>query len=142
MGNAADVYEKFLEVLQDLVEEAGEVEDDGELGGPAAELGPLADGVVSLLADEYGKDPGEKGIMQHMKLDEVLSYLGERRQGVEVIAASRAAARILAALRWFHYGFFARPDDEEDLDWEEEARCLQAGLDRLLEPLHDGGNSG
>lgn len=139
MGDATVACGGFLEVLQELVEEAEEIaEDDGEegdLGGPAAELGPLADAVVSVLAEAYGKDPEEKGLMRHMKLDEVLSYLGEKRHHAEVIAASRAAARILAALRWFHYGSFARPEDEEDLDWEEEARLLRVGLDRLLGPL-------
>lgn len=142
MGDATVAYERFLEVLQELVEEAEEKEEEeGDLGGPAAELGPLADGVVSVLADAYGKDLDEKGLMEHMKLDELLSYLWERRHDAAVIVASRAAARILAALRWFHYGSFARPEDEEALDWEEEAKLLRLGLDRLLEPLHDGGNT-
>jgi hypothetical protein len=139
MGDAIDKYEEFLDVLQKLVEEVEraeaveEIEEiEGDLGGPAAELGPLADAMVAVLALAHTKDPDEKALMESMKLDELLSYLGEKAKDADVIAASRAAARIVAMLRWFHYGSFARPDDEPGLDWEDQANLLRTGLDRLL----------
>jgi hypothetical protein len=148
MDDATDKYDEFLGVLQELVEEVEEAEEieeiaeiEGDLGGPAAEFGPRADGVVAELARAHAKDPDEKALMENMKLDELLSYLGEKGKDADVIAASRAAARILAILRWFHYGSFARHDHEERLDWEEQATLLRAGLDRLYEPIHDGGNT-
>jgi hypothetical protein len=138
MGNATDKYEEFLDVLDELVEEAEAAEAaeeiEGDLGGPATRFGPLADGVVAVLARAHAKDPAEKELMENMKLDELLSYLGEK-------AAAPAAARILAMLRWFHYGSFARPDHEEGLDWEEQARLFKAGLDRLFERLRGGGST-
>lgn len=143
MDDATDKYGEFLDVLQDLVEEVEKVEAadeiEGDLGGPAAELGPRADGVVAVLARAHAEDAAEKGLMENMKLDELLSYLGEKGKDADLIAASQAAARILAMLRWFHYGSFARPDHEEGVDWEDQANLLRTGLDRLYESLHDGG---
>jgi hypothetical protein len=145
MGDAIDKYDEFLDVLQKLLDEVEKAEaveeieqSEGDLGGPAAEFGPLADALVAVLAVAHAKDPDEKALMESMKLDELLSYLGEKAKDADVIAASRAAARLVTMLRWFHYGSFARPDHEEDLDWEEQANLLKAGLDRLFEALPGG----
>lgn len=146
MGDASDTYEEFLDVLQGLVEEVEkaeaveEIEEiEGDLGGPAAEFGPLADAMVAVLALAHAKDPAEEELMKNMKLDELLSYLGEKAKDADVVAASRAAARIVAMLRWFHYGSFARPDHEPGLDWDDQANLLRTGLDRLL---HEGSTHG
>lgn len=144
MSDAIDTYDNFLRVLRELVEEVQAAEADEDLddfGGPAAELGPLADAMVAALAGAHAKDRAEDERMKNMKLDELLSYLGEKRKDADVVAASRAAARILAMLRWFHYGSFARPDHEGGIDWEDQAEVLMVGLDRLFERSHDRSNT-
>lgn len=141
-----DPYQEFLESLREFVDEvptpgAGhEWVEEHDPGTPAAKLGPLADGLVALLAARYSQNEEDRAAMEGMKLDEALAYLGDRSDDHDVIHASRAAAKILAALRWFHYGSFARPSDEEGFDAEEDAATLEAGLERLLgDP--DGGQT-
>jgi hypothetical protein len=147
MSDAAHVYGEFLETLTYFVDEVtsdvleGWREPESDPGVPAAKLGPLAGGVVATLAARYAKQTDDRTLMESMKLDEILAYLGDRLQDHEVVRASRAAARILAVLRWSHYGEFARPSDEEDFDVEDEAGLLEAGLERLMHE-HQGGRSG
>lgn len=137
MTDAGRVYGAFLDKLSDLADELESgAPDEDDLGTLAAELGPLSAGMVGILARRYGASPDEEEAMEAMALDELLAYLAEKLHDDEVMLASRAAAAILAARRWLHYGSFARPDDEEVIDFEDAAAALKGGLDRLLEDAH------